>query len=80
LREECRLRGFENSMLKRVFEPRRDKVTGEWKKLYNEGLNDLYSSPNIVSVMKMRRMKWAGHVAHMGKRRDVCRVLVGKPE
>jgi hypothetical protein len=67
LREECRLWDFENSVLKRVFGTRRDKVTGEWKKLHNEVLNDLYSLPNIVQVMKRRRMKFAGHVAHMGK-------------
>jgi hypothetical protein len=67
-------------VLKRVFGPRRDKVTGDWKKLHNEELNHLYSLPNIVRVMKTRRMKWAGLVARMGKRRDVCRVLVGIPE
>jgi hypothetical protein len=66
-------------VLKRIFGPRRDKVTGELKKLHTEELNDLYS-PNIVPVMKMRRMKWAGHVEHMGKRRDVYRVLVEKPK
>jgi len=58
----------------------RDEVTGEWRKLHNEELRDLYSLPNIVRVVKSRRMRWAGHVAHMGERRGVHRVLVGKPE
>ena len=62
------------------FGPKRDEVTGEWRKLHNEVLNDLYSSPNIVRVIKSRRMKWAGHVARMGERRGLYRVLVGKPE
>ena len=60
--------------------PRRDEVTGEWRRLHNEELNDLYCSPNIVRVIKSRRMRWAGHVAHMGEERGVYRVLVGKPE
>ena len=64
--------------LSRVFGPKRDEVTGEWRKLHNEELSDLYSLPNIV--VKSRRMRWAGHVAHMGEGRDVYRVLVGKPE
>ena len=63
-----------------MFGARRDKVTGEWRKLHNEELNYLYCSPNIVRVIKSRRMKWAGHVARMGERRGVYRVLVGKPE
>ena len=78
LREERRLRVFENRVLRRVFGPERDEVTGEWRKLHNEELNDLYCSPNIVRVMKSRRMKWAGHVARMGEAGDVYRVLVGK--
>jgi hypothetical protein len=65
--------------LRRVFGPKRDKVTGEWRKIYNEKLNFLYSSPNIVRVIKSRRMRWAGRVGHMGEGRGVYRVLVGKP-
>ena len=80
LREERRLRVFENSVLRRVFGPKRDEVTGEWRKLHNEELSDLYSLPNIVRVVKSRRMRWAGHVARMGEERGVHRVLVGKPE
>jgi len=80
LREEHRLRVFENRVLRRIFWPKRDKVTGERRKLHNEELNDLASSPNIVLVIKSRRMTWAGHVAHMEDRRGIYRVLVGKPE
>jgi len=68
LREEHRLRVFENRVLMRIFGPKRDEVTGEWRKLHNEELNDLYSSPNIVRVIKSKRMRWAGHVAHIGER------------
>ena len=71
---------FENRVLRGVFGPRRDEVTGEWKKLHNEELTDLYSLPNIVWVVKSRRMRWAGHVARMGEGRGVHRVLMGKPE
>ena len=71
---------FENRVLRKVFGPKRDEVTGEWSKLHNEELNDLYSSPNIVRVIKSRRMRWAGHVARMWERRGVYRVLVGKPK
>ena len=80
LREERRLRVFENRVLRRVFGPKRDEVTGEWRKLHNEELSDLYSLPDIVRVVKSRRMRWAGHVARMGEGRGVHRVLVGKPE
>ena len=66
LREESKVRVFENMILRRKFGPRRDEVTGEWRRLHNEELNDLYSSPNIVRVIKPRRMRWAGHVARMG--------------
>ena len=78
MREEHRLRVFENRVLRRIFGPKRDGVTGEWRKLHNEELNDLYSSPNIVRVIKSRRMRWAEHVVRMGERRGVYRVLVGK--
>ena len=71
---------FENRVLRRVFWPKRDEVTGEWRKLHNEELNDLYSLPNIVRVIKSRKIRWAGQVARMGERRGVNRVLVGKPE
>jgi len=79
-RKECRLRVFENRVLRRIFGPKRDVVTGERRKLYNEELNDLYSSPNIVQVIKLRRMRWVLHVARMGQRRGDYRVLVGIPE
>ena len=80
LREEHRLAVFENRVLRRIFGPKRDEVTGEWRKQHYEELNDLYSSPSIVWVIKSRRMRWAGHVARMGERRGAYRVLVGKPE
>ena len=67
-------------MLRRIFGPRRDEVTGKWRKLHNEKLNNLYSSPNIVRMIKSRRIRWAGHVARVEKKRGVHRVLVGKPE
>ena len=67
-------------VLRRIFGPRRDEVTGEWRRLHNEELNDLCSSPNTVWVIKSRRMRWAGHVESMGEERGVYRVLVGKPE
>jgi hypothetical protein len=80
MREERRLRAFENRELRRVFGPKRDEVTGKWRKLLNEELNDLYSLPNIVRVVKLGRMRWAGYVARMGEDRGVHRVLVGKLE
>jgi hypothetical protein len=80
LREGHRLRVFENRMLRRIFGPKRDEVTAEWTKLHNEELHDLYSSPNIVRVIKSRRMRWMGHVAWIGDGRGVYRVLAGKPE
>jgi len=70
---------FENRVL-RIFGPKRDEVKREWRKLHNEGLNDLYFSTSIVRVIKSRRMRWAGHVAHMGEKRYVYRFMVGKPE
>ena len=75
LREERKLRVFDNMVLRRIFGRRRDEVTGEWRRLHNEELNYLYSSPNIMRVIKSRRMRWAGHVE-----RGFHRVLVGKPE
>jgi len=80
LREERKLRMFENMVLRRIFGSRKDEVTGEWRRLHNEELNDLYSSPSIVRVIKSRRIRWAAHVARMGEERGVYRVLVGKPE
>ena len=71
---------FENAVLRRIFEPKGDDVTREWRKLHDEELNDLYSSPSIVRVTKSRIMRLAGHVASMGERRGVYRILVGKPE
>jgi hypothetical protein len=79
-REESRLSVFENRVLRRIFGPLRDEITMKWRKLQSEELNDLYSSLNIVQVIKSRRMRWAGHVARMGESTGVCRVLVGKPE
>ena len=80
LREERRLRVFENRVLRSVFGPKRDEVTGEWRKLHNGELSDLYCLPNIFRVVKSRRMRWAGHVARMGEGRGEHRVLMGKPE
>jgi len=80
LREERRLRVFENRVLRRIFGPKGDEGTGEWRKLHNEELHDLYCSPNIFRVIKSRRMGWTGQVALMGERRGIYRVLVGKPE
>jgi hypothetical protein len=71
---------FENRVLRRIFRPRRDEVTGEWRKLHNEELHDLYSSPSIIRVMKSRRMRWTGHAAGMGEKRKAFRLLVGKPQ
>jgi len=76
LREEHRLRVFENRALRKIFGPKRGEVTEDWRKLHSEELNDLYSSPNFVRVIKARRMRWAGLVAHMGERRGAYRVLV----
>ena len=80
LREERRLRVFENRVLRRIFGPKRDEVTGKWRKLHNEELYDLYCSPDIVRVIKSIRIRWAGHVVRMDERRGVHRVFVGKPE
>jgi hypothetical protein len=80
LREEHRLRMFENRVLRRIFGPKRDEVTGEWRKLHNEELHDLYSSPSMIRLIKSRTMTWAGHIAQMGKKRHAYGFLVGKPE
>jgi hypothetical protein len=80
LRMERRLRVFENKMLRRVFGPKTDEVTAEWRKLHNDELCGLYALPNIVRMVKSRRLKWVGHVARMGEGRVVYMVLVGKPE
>ena len=80
MREESRLGVFDNKMLRRIFGSKRDRITGVWIKLHNEELNDLNSSPNIVRVIKSRRMRWAGHVARIGERRGAYRVLAGKAE
>jgi hypothetical protein len=73
-------RVFENRVLMKIFGPKRDEVTGDWRKLHNEEFHILYSSPNIIRQIKSRRMRWAGHVARMGKERNVYRVLMEKPE
>jgi hypothetical protein len=78
--EERSLRVFENTVLRRIFGPKWDEVTGEWRKLHKEELSDLYSPPNIVRVIKSRRMSWEGHVSRNGERRGVYGVFVGKPE
>jgi hypothetical protein len=71
---------FENRVLRTIFGPKRDEAIGDWRRLHNEELNDLYSSANIIRVIKSRRMRWAGHVARMGEKRDAYRILLGRPE
>jgi hypothetical protein len=77
LREEHRLRMFENRVLRRIFGPRRDKVTGDWMKLHTQELHNFYSSPNIIIMITSRRMRWAGHVARLGETMNAYRILVG---
>jgi hypothetical protein len=74
------LRVFENRVLRRIFGPKRDEVTRGWRKLHNEELHNLHSSPNVIRMTKSRRMRWAGHVARMGEKRTAYRILVGTPE
>jgi hypothetical protein len=76
LRKEPRLKVFENRMLRRIFGPKRDEVSGEWRKLHNAELRDLYSSPSIIGMIKSKRMRWTGHVARMGEKRNAYRLLV----
>jgi hypothetical protein len=71
---------FENRVLRRIFGPKRDEVTGEWRKLHNEELHNLYSSPDFIKQVKSRRMRWVGHVERMGEARKVYKILAGKPE
>jgi PAS domain-containing protein len=80
IREEHRLRVFENRALRRIFGPKRDEVMGRWRKLHNEELRDLYSLPSIIRMIKSRRMRWAGHVSRMRVKRNAYRLLMGKPE
>jgi hypothetical protein len=80
LREKHRLRVFENRVLRRIFGPKGDEVTVEWRKLHNKELHDLYSSPSIIRIMKSWRMRWADHLARKGEKRNAYRLLVGKPE
>jgi hypothetical protein len=80
VREEHKLRVFESRVLRRIFGPKRDRVTGGWRKLHNEELHNLYFSPSIIKIIKSRGMRWVGHVARMGEKRNVYRLLVGKPE
>jgi hypothetical protein len=77
LSEDHKLRVFENRVLRRIFGPKRDGVTGGWRKLHNEELHNLYSSPSIIRIIKSRRMRWAGHVARMGEKRNACRKFRG---
>jgi hypothetical protein len=71
---------FENRVLRRLFGPKRDEVTGDWRKLYNEELHNFYSSPNIIIMIKSRRVRWTGYVARRGEKRNAYRIFVGKPE
>jgi len=81
LRDETKLRRFEESLLRKIFGPKREEVIGEWRRLHDDELHDLYSSPNNIRMIKSGRMRWAaGHVARMGERRGLYRVLVGKPQ
>jgi hypothetical protein len=80
LREEHRLRVFENRVLRRIFGPKVDEIIAYWRKLHNEELHNLYSSPDVIRMITSRRMRWESHIARMGKKRNAYRILVGKPE
>ena len=80
LREEKRLRVFQNKVLWKIFGPKRDDQTGEWRKLHNGELHDLYGKPDIIGIVKSRRLRWAGHVTRMGNERGTWKLLVGKPD
>jgi hypothetical protein len=80
LKEEHRLREYENRALRRIFGPKRDEVIGGWRKLHNEELHNLYSSPSIIRMIESKRMRWAGHVVLIGEKRTAYRILVGRPE
>jgi hypothetical protein len=80
LREEHRLRVFENRVLRRIFGPKRDEVTGEWRKLHNKELRNLYSSSSMIRIINLRRMRWAGHMARRGEKKNAYKLFVGKPE
>jgi hypothetical protein len=80
LRKECRLRVFEKRALRRISGPKREEIIGGWRELHNKELHNLYSSSNIIRKTKSRRMRWTGHVARMGEKKNACKILVGKPE
>jgi hypothetical protein len=80
LKEEHRLRVIENRVLRRIFRPKRDEMTGGWRKVHNEELHNLYSSPNVIRMIKSRRIRWAWYVARMGAKRNAYRILMAKPE
>jgi hypothetical protein len=80
LKEEHKLKVFENRVLRRILRPMRDEVTGEWSKLHNKELHDLYSSQSTIRIIQLRTVRWTGHVAQMGEKRNAYRLLVGKPE
>ena len=80
LADKHKLRVFENKVLRKIYGPKRDEMTGEWRRLHNEELHGLYDSPDVVRIMKSRRLRWAGHVARMGEKRRLYSIVVGKPE
>ena len=80
LANEHKLRVFENKVLRKIYGPKRDEITGEWRRLHNEELQGLYVSPDIIRIMKSQRLRWAGHVARMGEKQRLYSIVVGKPE